>query len=255
MMMIVRSRSRDGSVQSRLLTVAAIAAVIIAGGYFAGPFVRDLVVSTFYASDSAARYALLPRSMLIERLVRAEDTVERTRYQSVLYDAVYAELATLRAELALGYPESYLAARVAAAPPRTHYDTLLIAAGADDGVLLGDIATTHGVAVGRVTDVSKETSIVALYSTPGAEHDTYVGEPRAIVVARGLGGGSLETTVPDSVTVVPGAVVLEAASGFPYAVVTSVVKREIDTSAIVRMSIVASPATLTVVSLVHSTAL
>ena len=224
--------------------------LVLVMGTLAAPWIRDLAVSVRTTVD-VGRYALTPRSVLIERLDSAEQELQRIRYQAVLFQSLELEYVALRKEVLLADTAPYGVARVVSAPPKTHYDTLLIAAGADDGVLVGDLVSAHGVLVGVVTEVSQHSAITELYSSPGHELDARIGDSDAIVVVRGVGGGSLEAYVPDSILVVPGDSVVDAKSGYVFGSVARVTKRDIDTSAALTIVLAAPVSSFSIVSLTH----
>ena len=87
MMMTGRSRSRN-STQSRFITTGIIVVLVVLIGTLVGPYVRDLIVAARVSSDVYGKYALTPKSVLIERLDRAETELNRIRYQSVLYQSL-----------------------------------------------------------------------------------------------------------------------------------------------------------------------
>lgn len=248
-MMTPRSHYKSGLSRGVKTLLVTIAVVVV--GLLVGAYVRDGAVLILNTTDEARRYALLPRAVLIERLIASETELTAIRYQSILYGDVSERLATLSREMSLQSPGIYLTARVISAPPKTHYDTLLIAAGENAGVRLGDLVTVHGVAFGTVTDVSSGSSLVELYSSPGATHDAYVGDSEGIVVIRGVGGGALETSIPNDLDIAVGDTVTDSKTGYVFGVVSDVLRREIDTSALVRISLAAPPNSLRYVSLTH----
>ncbi len=231
--------------------VVSILLLVILGTFF-GSTIRDSVVALLSSVPVTAEYTGLSRSALIERLVRAESELSKIRYQAVVYESLAQDLAALRKEVGVQSPEAYRVARAVLRPPRTHYDTLVLAAGSADGVRVGDIVSANGVALGTVTQVSVGSATADLYSTPGRVGDALFGSLSAIVTVRGLGGGALEATVPLEVEVRVGEVVKDALSGLPFAVVSSVERRDIDTASVVRLALPVSVASLEMVSLIHA---
>lgn len=230
-----------------LFVVAVLGALVL---LFIGPWVRD-VVSSLYAV-LPTEYQLLSRSVLMSRLTAAETELARTRYQSLLYGDALEEIARLERVLSLRSIGSYGGARVLSAPPRTQYDTLLIAAGAGDGVLVGDRASVEGFVVGVVTRVSQSSALVELYSSPGAMHDARIGNTEGVVEALGIGGGALEATVPGEIKVERGDIVRDARSNDPFGVVLSVTRREIDTEQYLSIALPVVPTSVQVVTLSHA---
>jgi cell shape-determining protein MreC len=225
--------------------------IVLGAVYLVSAELRDGVTLLHARSADALEYALVPRAVLIDRLSAREAELQRVRYQSVLYETQAGALAALEKETLLRPGTTYGSARVVSVPPRTHYDTVLIAAGSEQGVRLGDIVTVEGIAVGEITDVSDQSALAQLYSSPGAEHDAVIGDERAIVVTYGVGGGALETSVPGGVSLARGDAVVDPRTGLVFAYISEVVERDIDTSVLVRMTLPFALSDLRYVSLIH----
>jgi cell shape-determining protein MreC len=151
------------------------------------------------------RYESLSRNEMIVRLAGAEQELDRIRYQGVLYELLLAENAELKRAVApaSGFA-SIVPARVIARPPRTHYDTLVLDAGAEAGIRENDVVAVSGIALGRIASVDSRSSLAQLFSSPQLEHDVVLGEPQAVAIATGLGGGAFEVELPQEVQVNPG---------------------------------------------------
>jgi cell shape-determining protein MreC len=230
-----------------VLTGVAVLAVLV---LFFGPFIRDSVASLLAHVPEA--YATLPRSILISRLTAAETELTRTRYQALLYQHMDEKVHALETELKLRSHATYGAARVLAAPPRTHYDTLLLDTGSSDGVRMGDSVSVQGFAIGTVTEVSPYSSLVELYSSPGSTHDAILGNEKGIIILHGTGGGSLEALVPGDITIETGDVVRDARSEYVFGVVVAVRHRETDTEQYISIALPQPPGDIRIVSLTHA---
>lgn len=213
-----------------------------------GATVRDFVVGLTLAVPES--YTAVPRSVLVSRLEAAEQELVRIRYQAYLYENTHKELQALKAELALRDDESYASARVVAQPPKTQYDTILVSAGEEQGVTVGDSVYSQGFLVGFVTQVSERSALVELYASPGSQHDVVSSEDGGVIVAMGLGGGLLEARVPGGMPIERGAVVKDVRTGAPFGVVLSVLERDIDTEKVLSIVQPVAPSTLRTVSLV-----
>lgn len=216
-----------------------------------GPWVRDTLSVALWGVVRVQEAVPLPRAVLASRLAALEDEVQRITYQSVLYAAQAERIQALETELGVRPQEAYTSAEVLGAPPRTHYDTLLIRAGTEDGVLLGDMVSAQGVALGTVTAVSDTTATVQLFSSPGATQDAVVSEG-AIIVVTGLGGGALEAYAPGELGVAVGDTVSDARSGEVFGVIAAIVRREVDTEQYLMITTPLAPSTVRLVSLTHS---
>ncbi|MBY0538962.1 hypothetical protein K2P56_00815 [Patescibacteria group bacterium] len=204
MMMMGRSQASNIQALPALLGVLFLGVVVFFAMNFQAP------VRAFFAEFLATptpEYASLSRSELENRLQEAEEKVTRTEYQSVLYGLVVEENKKLREVRGVESISTAIPARVLSRPPRTHYDTLMVAAGSAVGVSAHDYAVWNGILLGEVISTTASSATIELYSTPGSEHDVVLGTPSAVAISRGLGGGSFEIMVPQEVVVVPGDVV------------------------------------------------
>ncbi len=153
------------------------------------------------ASRDASAYDSLSRNELEERLKHAEDGLTSVKYQAVLYGLLAEENKNLRAVKSLDTITTAVTARVLSRPPRTHYDTLLLGAGSATGISVHDAVLFNGVLLGEIISVTASSATVELFSTPKSEHDVILGNPSAVAIARGLGGGAFEVQVPQGVAV------------------------------------------------------
>jgi len=116
---------------------------------------------------------------------------------------------------ALGRSQSdnRIVANVLVGPKSSPYDTLVVDAGLDIGVSVGNLVFYAGSGIiGEVIEVAKSSSKIMLYSSPGKEHPVIIGPNFIPSTATGRGMGNFDTTVPigsqvsvgDSVTSVDG---------------------------------------------------
>ena len=161
----------------------------------------------------------------------AEQFVDHTVNEYTAYlrtkRALEEENATLRAEIARGHADvlensvlreenrlleeklgrefserKAILGTVLSKPNRTPYDTLIIDAGAYEGVMEGDrVAAYEHVIIGSIVSVYDHTSVVKLFSSPGEEIDISIGNEKIVVTARGIGGGNFETQIPKGIEV------------------------------------------------------
>lgn len=195
MMMITRSKSsrrKEGSAR-RVFFIPVVALVLVAGLVV---LFKDVV------RTEATRF--------IAHASPGSEESDRTKYQAVLYEIVSEENARLSALLSL--PQDGVAAtgRVVARPPRTLYDTLLVAIDPGAGIRMGDHALFEGILLGTVTSVSGGSATVSLHSSSGATTEAKTGTPSAIVVLTGLGGGAFTFEVPSAVSLNAGDRVMDA---------------------------------------------
>lgn len=115
-------------------------------------------------------------------------------------------------------------AGVVSRPPESPYDSLIVAAGAADGVAAGQEAFAgDGTPVGVVSSVSGGFARVTLFSAPGVTTRGWIGDAALAVTLTGAGAGALTTTVARSADVSPGAVVYVPGPGLvPLGRVTAI---------------------------------
>jgi cell shape-determining protein MreC len=226
-----------------------LAIVVMVIAYFSYGWLRDTILPR--AQSVVPEYALYSRATLEERLKDSESNRLLTQYQALLYTHTMQKVEELERALALRPLETYVSARVIARPPHTHFDSLIIDQGSNAGVVAGDSVTAFGVMVGSVSSVSSGTAVVQLTSSPGATRDFELGEPRAVVVAEGKGGGSFEALVPRDVALSIGDVVTDIESGYPVAVVRGIASSTNDVTNTLYLSLPVALVDISVVSLVH----
>lgn len=186
------------------LALGALVGVLVSATQL-GPIVRAFFADTVLPYTIPDRYEGLSKKELIERLTSAETELARVRGQSALYELLAEENASLRAstERVPGF-DVPAAARILARPPRSSYDTLILDVGQSEGIRENDIVVFSGIALGRILSVSQSSSIAELYSSPGLERDVILGNPQAVAIASGKGGGSFEVSLPRDVSVAIG---------------------------------------------------
>lgn len=250
------ARSRDSKAGLRMfagaLAIAGLALVFFFNSHI-GSYGRGLLASLFAPRSENPEYLGLSKDALTERLAHAESELSRTKYQALLYAALAAENAKLREAVSAATVPQGLTARVIARPPKISYDTLLVDRGAEAGVRENDSATYNGIALGRIIKVDAKTSLVSLFSSSGTSHDVILGEPRAVAVATGLGGGAFELSLPQGIAVAPGdSVRFPATESLILGVVKSVSSEMQGASQRVRLALPLSFAELDFIQIVPS---
>lgn len=100
---------------------------------------------------------------------------------------------------------SGILASVVARPPTSPYDTLVLAAGTRDGVMLGMEAFDRvGVPIGIVSSVQQNFSRVTLFSSAGVTTDGWVGSASIPITLIGTGGGTFEASVARAANIAEG---------------------------------------------------
>lgn len=203
-----------------------------------GSLMRGVVANIVAPHTSSDEYSVLSKNALIARLNTTDAELKRIQYQALLYSLLADENASLRDSVGAVATPRGVTARVIARPPRTNYDALLIDVGELDGVHENDVAVYHDVVLGRISAVDSRSATVTLFSSSGVSHDVILGDPRAVAVAVGLGGGAFEVSVPQGVKVSVGdAVRFPATESLIVGVVRSISAQVRDVSQTVRFTI------------------
>ncbi len=136
---------------------------------------------------------------------------------------LYQENLDLKARLGRDAGIQAILADVLMRPPGTPYDTLLIDAGAAQGVATGQRVSAGGTTlIGTVTQVYATTARVELFSAPGQTYQAMLKGSVPLSVA-GQGGGSMMAEVPAGTRAKPGdPVVFPDIQGGVAAVVSAV---------------------------------
>jgi cell shape-determining protein MreC len=130
-----------------------------------------------------------------------KDQLARERVKANLYD----HLSGIRTQPLEATSTPGLRAVVLATPPFSPYDSLVLSLGGLDGVQPGDVVLySDAVALGTVSAVAPHAATVTLYSTSGHEESVRIGENGFLTVARGLGGGMFQMSVPKETPLLQG---------------------------------------------------
>lgn len=113
---------------------------------------------------------------------------------------------SLRSVLGTGARSSGgIIASIVARPPMSPYDTLIVAAGAEDGVMANmEAFASGGVPIGVVRTVSSRYSEVILFSAWGVTTQGWIGKDRIPVELSGGGGGTFQTSLSRAAAVAEG---------------------------------------------------
>ncbi|HWB34279.1 MAG TPA: rod shape-determining protein MreC [Candidatus Paceibacterota bacterium] len=121
-------------------------------------------------------------------------------------DLLSAQVKDLQARLGRDQSRTRTLAAVLMVPPSSAYDTLLLDAGSNQGVVQGDLVAAGGaVYIGRITEVYPTTSRATLYSAPGETFEAVLthaaSNATTPISVAGQGAGSLSGEVPASTPV------------------------------------------------------
>lgn len=145
--------------------------------------------------------------------------------RSALVHVVETENAELRALLGRSSSTPLVLSAVLSRPPVAPYDMLVIDIGRDHKVSSSSLVYAPGnILMGKVVDVTDDTSKVGLFSSPGERFEVTIGSGHVSAVAVGRGGGQLSAELPRGTQVAEGDAVYAAMLGSkPFALVVAVV--------------------------------
>ena len=173
-----------------------------------GPFGRALARPIWKAEESIKRgFSATFPSVQSKRSLSAENQKLKTALEEAGLSLIEKEFAVaenheLKKMLSFSLPEERtVAAEVLSRPGVSLYDTLIISAGTNRAIEVGDLAlSAGGIALGRVARVNGNTSAIKLFSSPKERTDIILpdGSPAA---AEGRGGGNFEIRLPREMSV------------------------------------------------------
>jgi cell shape-determining protein MreC len=223
-----RSRRRSFGRGAIFLALAAAAALL-------APLARlfGATGGPLFAVERAVGAAVAPlagylssKSALAEENRALQESVERLHAAALERDSLAAERDALAAELHVpGREETTVTATVLLRPPQTAFDSLVLGAGAREGVAIGDPVLAQGMPVGVIVETRGKTSVATLFSAPESRLAVTVGSATAEAVGQGDGRYSVE--VPTQLAPATGTPVLSVAhAGKPIGFVAAVVPGE-----------------------------
>lgn len=206
-----QQRSRRGQrIAVRLVLV--LTALVLTLALWPGPFARALSFVTAPLFEARVWVldigASIPRYFSDRSRLIAE--IESLRSDLAEDGSMRAELDALRQshnliQEATEGGEDRIVADVIRTPPETPYDTLVVAAGSDAGILSGAYVYSGRTAIGQVAVVNPKTSLIVLFSTPGVHVPVYLwGDASVFAQAEGQGGGVVRVGVPQGLSIKEG---------------------------------------------------
>lgn len=123
-------------------------------------------------------------------------------------DAFEKENKDLLAILGREIKKDFIAASVIFKPPLSDFDTFIIDAGKNHGVLSGMKVFINNIMLGEVFESYDTLSKVKLYSYNGSEISVFLGSPEISAVALGKGGENFEVILPKDTEIKTGDKVL-----------------------------------------------
>ncbi len=148
-------------------------------------------------TSSRDRAIVLSHQALIDDNHDLRLQVQKLNQKLVTFDTLKNENDDLKGIASTTLDKNKILAAVLAKPNVSPYDTILIDAGKNVGVEVGDYVVAEGsIVLGRVSDVYGPFSKAVLLSSPGTETSVAIGKEKIQTVAYGAGGGGFYIKLP-----------------------------------------------------------
>lgn len=145
---------------------------------------------------------LKDKDKLVSENIALRESLSEYDSLQISYRALLSSRDDLLARFGRAPQGEAVAAGVLSHPPETPYDILIIDAGQDAGVEVGDrVSLPDGGALGRINEVMTSMAKVELYSGSGVETAAYLERGGVPVTLVGRGGGSFRFTLPRDIAV------------------------------------------------------
>lgn len=196
--------------------VAVVAVVLIVVGVFAIFGIASILKTITRGPAWLARTTedvvatgitrLTPKSIILAKNKKLEEQIASYNAALIELDQVKQENQLLRTEL--NYTptgKSIVTARIIGKPNHSIFNSMVIDAGANQGVRIGQLVVAHStLGVGQVVAVSDTTATVELFGAPHFEGEVLLSNKGITVPATGKGSGNFEIHIPREVEVTDG---------------------------------------------------
>lgn len=205
---VLKSRDRNkNSIFKKILigvfiTFCVAIVLLFAPSIFVGSILTSSTplwkVGNVIESDVSTNLGFFRSKMsLIQENQALKISLEEIRMKEVAYDALKEEYDTLKSLFGRIKPEGFILAGVLVRPPQAPYDNLIVDAGSEEGVRVGDVVFANDtVILGDVVEVYEHQAKVELYSTAGKKITGFISRTGVEVGVEGRGGGDFEISVP-----------------------------------------------------------
>lgn len=185
--------------------------ILLQNGFLArlNPFFSRIFTPVWQAENFTRDFLSLNLSSkkgLYKQNVLLKEELEKTQVKLALVDELESENETLKSILGrVDHDSTIVLSAILSKPNNTPYDTLIIDRGSEDGISSDDLVFVKGdVLIGEIESVSKKTSKVIMFSTPGNISQVVYADTGRYFNAKGLGGGTFEVDVTRDVEVSEG---------------------------------------------------
>ncbi len=212
--------------RKKILVVSAVAAVIIL--FFAGRFGLLRGLSSFFQAivrplwkseiniennTSVLTGEFRSKASILSENQSLRDENDSLRVELSSLQVIQDENDQLKASMGRTDKATFILGAVITKPPRSLYDTFVVDAGAQAGVIPGakvyagspvSDGAHASVFVGAVSEVYAKSSLVKLFSSAGEKIQVAVSGKNLTTEATGRGGGNFEMTFPHDVEIPKG---------------------------------------------------
>ncbi|MFA6295321.1 MAG: rod shape-determining protein MreC [Candidatus Paceibacterota bacterium] len=222
-------RHRLGSSISIISIVIACVVIVIIGVQFIAPQVLPTLFNSmaqpFWRAEftvNAGALSSFEQLLLNNENLRRQILDANVRLETI--KNVEKENEELRSLLNRASTTPKTLAAVLARPPYSAYDVLVIDIGSEYNLSTSSkVYADGGVLIGRVADISKDSSKVILFSSSGQKYEVLIGSSNLPAIATGRGGGQYEIQLPHGSNIIEGDfVTVPSLNNKPLGVVVSV---------------------------------
>lgn len=150
------------------------------------------------AGEELSLVSLQSRRSLLEQNEILKQELEVLNAKLASYESILAENIRLREILGRKNENvEVVLANILSKPNRSPYDTLLIDAGANQGIMNGKLVLALGfLPIGRVAETFSDSAKVVLFSSPGQKTEVIISGGNIFLEIVGRGGGNFEAVLP-----------------------------------------------------------
>jgi cell shape-determining protein MreC len=175
---------------------------------------------------------LSSKQSLVEENRALRDAKNKTDYYSLVNDFLRQENTSLKEALGRKDEKSNsVLAYVLSKPGITLYDEMIVDAGSNFNVKVGDLVSADGtIVLGEIGEVFDKTSKVVLFSTPNRVTNVLLGPNSIQAEAKGVGSGNFVVRLPKETELKEGdTVIVPSISPNVFGIVEKIVSESTDT--------------------------
>ncbi|MFA5841537.1 MAG: rod shape-determining protein MreC [Candidatus Paceibacterota bacterium] len=147
----------------------------------------------------------LSKSSLVAQNNGLKNELDESRAKLLDYSRLFAENSELKTLLGRNEQDKTLLASVISKPNQSPYDTIIVDVGEKNSVFAGAQVLAYGdIIIGKISEVSNDTSKATLFSSPGEEYEGMVLGKNISLKLLGRGGGNFISEFPRGVLIEQG---------------------------------------------------